>query len=90
MLPPGLQQSAATFSVTYNCAERGFPGIDLSLAFLAAGGTTHKPSDVSVVGPDELSNENGVFWSVRNLDISIKQTRYTLMGMLPEGRHVCG
>lgn len=59
--PAGLQYAAATFGVTYLGSEKGFPGMDLNVAFVTADGTTHKPSDISVVGPDELSNENELY-----------------------------
>lgn len=60
-LPEGSQYAAATFSVTYLGAEKGFPGMDLSVAFVTADGTTHKETDVWVSAPDRLSNENELY-----------------------------
>jgi hypothetical protein len=59
--PADFQYAAAEFSVTYLGSEKGFPSMDLSVAFVTADGTTHKPSDVSVVGPKELSNANELY-----------------------------
>ena len=59
--PAGFQFAAAKFSVTYLGPEKGFPGIDLTVAFVSNQATTHLQSDVSVVGPDQLSDENELY-----------------------------
>jgi len=59
--PPGFQYASADFAVTYVGPDKGFPGMDFSVAYVTADGTTHKESDVSVVGPNELSDENELY-----------------------------
>ncbi len=59
--PPGYQYASADFAVTYVGPDKGFPGMDFSVAYVTADGTTHKESDVSVVGPNELSDENELY-----------------------------
>lgn len=59
--PPGFQYASADFAVTYIGPDKGFPGMDFSVAYVTAEGTTHKESDVGVVGPEELSNENELY-----------------------------
>ena len=59
--PPGFQYASADFAVTYVGPDQGFPGIDFSVAYVTADGTTHKESDVSVVGPNQLSDENELY-----------------------------
>ena len=41
--------------------DKGFPDVDISVAFVTEEGTTHKPSDISVIGPDDLRNENELY-----------------------------
>ena len=59
--PTGLQYAVAEFQVTYLGSTKGFPGSDLDVAFVSVDGTTHKQSDVSVVGPDSLGSENELY-----------------------------
>lgn len=59
--PPGFQYAAAEVEVTYVGDTKGFPAMDLMFAFVSTDGTTHKPSDMSVVGPDDLSNKNELY-----------------------------
>lgn len=57
----GRQYAQATFRVKYVGAEKGFPGSDLSIAFVSSEGTTHKSSDSFVLGPNELSSLNELY-----------------------------
>ena len=59
--PEGLQFASVEVSATYQGSETGNPSWDLQVAFISAAGTTHKPFDVSVTGPDELSNSNELY-----------------------------
>ncbi len=59
--PSGLQYAAAEFRVTYLGSSKGFPSSDLDVAFVTQEGTTHKPFDVSVVGPNPLSSANELY-----------------------------
>lgn len=59
--PSGLQYAAAEFEVTYLGSSKGFPSSDLDIAFVTIEGTTHKPFDVSVVGPNPLSSANELY-----------------------------
>jgi len=59
--PEGLQFASVEVSATYQGRETGNPSWDIDVAFVSAAGTTHKPFDVSVVGPEELSNSNELY-----------------------------
>lgn len=59
--PDGFQFAAAKVSVTYLGPDKGFPGMDLMVAFVSEQATTHLQSDLSVVGPDQLSDENELY-----------------------------
>jgi hypothetical protein len=59
--PEGLQFASVEVSATYQGPETGNPSWDIDVAFVSAAGTTHKSFDVSVVGPEELSNSNELY-----------------------------
>jgi hypothetical protein len=59
--PEGLQFASIEVSATYQGPETGNPSWDIDVAFVSAAGTTHKSFDVSVVGPEELSNSNELY-----------------------------
>lgn len=57
----GFQYAAATFLVKYVGSDKGFPGSDLSVAFVSSSSTTHKESDAFIVGPDSLDSLNELY-----------------------------
>ena len=59
--PEGLQFASVEVSATYQGPETGNASWDIDVAFVSAAGTTHKSFDVSVVGPEELSNSNELY-----------------------------
>ena len=59
--PDGFQYALLPVSATYLGEETGTAAWDLDFAFVSASGTTHKEFDVSVVGPDALSNINELY-----------------------------
>ena len=59
--PTGYQFASATIRVTYLGVDKSTPGWDLSIAFVSLSGTTHKEFDVSVVGPNRLSDVNELY-----------------------------
>jgi hypothetical protein len=59
--PEGLQFASVEVSATYQGSETGNPSWDLDVAFVSEAGTTHKPFDVSVVGPNALSQSNELY-----------------------------
>jgi len=59
--PEGLQYALLPVSAKYLGDDTGTPAWDLEFTFVSKAGTTHKEFDVSVVGPDELSNVNELY-----------------------------
>lgn len=59
--PEGLQYALLPVSARYLGDDTGTPAWDLEFTFVSKAGTTHKEFDVSVVGPDELSNVNELY-----------------------------
>lgn len=59
--PEGFQYALLPVQATYLGEETGSPAWDLDFAFVSSSGTTHKEFDVTVVGPDELSNSNELY-----------------------------
>ena len=59
--PEGLQFAILPVSAKYLGDDTGTPAWDLEFSFVSKAGTTHKVFDVSVVGPDELSNVNELY-----------------------------
>lgn len=49
--PAGLQYAVVPVTVVYKGTETGTPWMDVQIEFVSAAGTTHTPSDASVVGP---------------------------------------
>lgn len=59
--PEGFQYALLPVSAKYLGDDTGTPAWDLEFSFVSKAGTTHKEFDVSVVGPDELSNVNELY-----------------------------
>lgn len=59
--PEGFQYALLPVKAQYLGDETGNPAWDLDFAFVSSSGTTHKEFDVSVVGPNELSNSNELY-----------------------------
>lgn len=59
--PEGFRYALLPVQAQYLGDETGNPAWDLDFAFVSSSGTTHKEFDISVVGPNELSNSNELY-----------------------------
>lgn len=59
--PDGIKYVLVTLEMKYLGADRGQPGFDINLAYVTKEGTTHKPTDISLVIEDDIFSINELY-----------------------------